>query len=508
MNNRRVIGMAHAGGVAVMLAACTSLPPDRGASVSNEWLAARSSVDGRLSVGQLSAAQALPDEAFSSELDADAAVRVALTNSPLMRGLYAQLGIAQAQAYDASRLSNPSLGFMQLSGDGGQRRTWSVTQRFTELLFINYHTRAGQSEVLQAQQQVAQAVLELEKDVRSAYYRMLGAELVQQLHQQLSEAAGVSRDYAQSLYDAGNISELQLGRERAAAVRARIDWQLAQSAAMTSRSELMTLMGLSLLDTRAHFQQTLEVPVAQTLEVSVLQGWAVQQRMDLALLQEQWRQAGATHDHVRRWFWLDDAELQLERETETDGAVLRGIGGSVGVPLFNQGGGARLRATAQMEALEAQLQALQMRIRNDVAAQVQALVLARDNVELYRNELVPLQARMTELTQQQQNFMLVGTLELLSVRQESLQAYQHYLDATAEYWVRHAELAHTLGGRFPPEAGDAAYGISVGVEALPSLPASDAQNVSAARSETLVTPAESNSSEASSASEHSTGHSH
>ncbi len=467
----RVLPLPASALCALLVTGCIAIPADRGASDSVALLRSRSMQADAVVLGP--AASSDVTALLDQPLDADAAVRLALVNSPRMQGLYAELGLAQADVYDASRLSNPSLGFMQLAGGGAQRRTWTLTQRFTDLLFIGYRTQLGRSALLQAQQRVAQAVLEMEAVVRTAYYQMLVTELLQQLHQQISDAAAASSSYAQSLFKAGNISELQLSREQAAASRARIGWQQAQSVALERRRELMTLLGLSLLDTRVQFVQTLEVPVSQRLDIQALQQWAAQQRMDVALLHEQLGQLSNVQIHTRRWFWLDDAALELERETETDGSVLNGVGGSVGLPLFNQGGGARLRATAQVESIAAELSEVTLAMSNDVAAQVQALEQARLAVEEYRNQLVPLQERITALTQQQQNYMLVGTFELLSARQEALQTYRDYLQATADYWIRHVALERTVGGKLPDTAGDASYGISVGVDALPDAGAAD-----------------------------------
>lgn len=451
----------------VLLAACTSVPADRGVQQSRTLLQSRSSV----------AAEAGFDkprdinELLSQPLDADAAVRVALNRNASMQAWYAQLGLAQADVYDASRLSNPALGFMRLSGDAGSRTTWNLTQSFTELLFIGYRTRLGRVQVLQAQQHVAHAVLNLEAQVRDAYYQYVSAELIAQLHEQSSLAATAASDYARSLFDAGNISELQLSREQAAASRARIELQSALTRAQQQQAALLTLMGLSLQNAPS-FVERLDVPAAKILELQSLQQWAIEQRVDLAMLRAQASLNDSVLTQTRRWSWLSDTTLQLEHERDTDGSVLQGAGGSVGLPIFNQGGGSRLRARAQLESTRAEMQMLQLSINNDVTVQLASLQRARQVVEEYRQRLVPLQERVLELTQQQQNYMLVGAFELLNARREVLQTYQDYLAATGGYWSQYVALSKTVGGCLPDSSGEPNTGISVGVDELPDVPAS------------------------------------
>jgi outer membrane protein, heavy metal efflux system len=471
ITNRWLKLISLAGWVAA-LPACTSIPAQRGSDTSQSLLESRSAVAAQADVfNNLKADEAKHRQALqeltSQPLDADASVRVALLGNARIAQLYAQLGVAQADVYDASRLSNPSIGFIALNSDAGVRRTWTLTQNFTELLFLHYRTRVSQSQLLQAQQSVAQAVLDLEHEVRVAYYRYVVSRLQQQLQEQNVVAAQASSDYAQALYTAGNISELQLSREQAALSEARIAAGEAGKMATAQRGALLTLLGLPLEQANIEFVERLDVPVAQTLETQSLQRFAEAQRVDLQALNERLTQLNAERVHARRWSWLDKVEVDAERERETDGTRLSGVGGSVGLPLFNQGGGQRLRTQAAYENASAELSAMKLQIHNDIAVQVASLNQARAVVEEYRNQLTPLRERIVTLSQQQQNFMLIGAFEVLQSRREALRAYQDYLSATGDFWIALASLGKTLGGRLPDSAGDASYGISVGVEPLP-----------------------------------------
>jgi cobalt-zinc-cadmium efflux system outer membrane protein len=477
MNTRLLcVGLASA---SLVLAGCAAIPADRGSSLSSSLVQSHSSLGTELQLagGNDQQAQSL----LTEPLDADAAVKLALLKNPRMQGLYAELGLAQAEVYDASRLSNPNLGYIRLTPDASSeqaRTTWSLTQSFTELLFLHYRTRVTRSQLLQAQQRVAHDVLNLEADVRIAYYRYVAAALVAQLHEQITLATTASRDYAKSLFDAGNISELQLTREQAYASDARIALRAAHSEALHAKAELLTLVGVQLDASQpaVRFVERLDVPLQLQLDAAQLRKWADEQRVDLAAVREQINLLSSVKTHSSHWRWLGGVQLQAEHERETDGTTLRGLGGSIDVPLFNQGGGSVLRARAQLEAAQADVDALQLSIANTITAQIGMLDNAWQRVDEYRQRLVPLREHIIELSQQQQTFMLIGAFETLTAKHEALSTYQSYLNIVGDYWVQYAELARTAGGRLPDSTNAVAAGVSVGVEALE--PTSDSNSSS------------------------------
>ncbi len=464
---KRWTPVAGALSVSVVLAGCAAIPADRGAATT-ALLKTRSDVAAGISMaGSSGDTQSEVAKILAAPMNADAAVRVALLHSPRMRALYAQLGFAHADIYDASRLSNPSLGYLRLTADGGVgQTTWSLAQSFTELLFLGYRTRVGRSQLLQAQQTVASEVLALEADVRSAYYEYVSAALVAQMRERVVALTGASAQYAQQLFDAGNINTLQLSRELAMASEARIEQRVTAVAARTAQSGLMNLLGLALKDNgTTQFVVTLPLPVTVSADVKSLQEWALTQRLDLLALREEVSMQDTSLRHARRWRWLGGVQGVAESEREGD-ETLKGFGAELELPLFNQGGGNLLRAHASLETAQANLAGLETEIGNDMVVRYAALQAAQANVEEYRQRLVPLRERIVNLSQEQQTFMLIGTFELLSVKQEEMDTYQAYLEAVRDFWIAHTELRRAAGGKLPAGIDATDTGISVGIDAL------------------------------------------
>lgn len=464
MNIRWIKPALLSAALCATLGACASLPDDRGQGQTQSLLKSHSMVAGQSPLNSVNNdVQSLTRE----PLDADACVRIALLRNPLMRSWYAQLGLAQADVYDATRLSNPSVGFGQLSADGRvTKTTWSISQPITELLFLKFNTQVARAEVLQTQQRIANEVLLLEAQTRRDYYRYVGAALVTQMRAKAASAALASSQFAQRLYDAGNISQLQLSREQAAASAADIAQRTAQAQAFAARGELLTSLGLTLDDNGGDqsiaFVEQMPLPSSAALDNRELQAWALQQRLDLTATRTALESVQRNVKHARRWWWFGGVELGADWEREGGDQWAAGPHANLELPLFNHGGGAVLRAQARVESLAAQLDALELATRNDIVVQVAALDEAAAIVDEYRQRLVPLQQQIVTLSQQQQNFMLIGAFELLSAKQNELNTYQSYLEAVRDYWLAHTELIRSAGGALPKAADES--GVMIGIE--------------------------------------------
>jgi cobalt-zinc-cadmium efflux system outer membrane protein len=150
--------------------------------------------------------------------------------------------------------------------------------------------------------------------------------------------------------------------------------------------------------------------------------------------------------HMRRWHWLGGLAVTAERETELDGAVIRGGGASVDVPVFNAGRGSVLRAQSSQESAQASLVAQELRVANDIEVLFAAVEAARVTVDDYRKRLVPLRERIVALSQQQQNYMLIGAFEVLAARREESEVQESHIDAVRDYWIAYTRLNGEVGG--------------------------------------------------------------
>lgn len=429
---------------AISMVGCASLPPDRGYSQ------AEALVQG--SIGTTPDwSRVVPAEAPNQALSAEQSVRFAFAHNARIHQLYAKLGIGRSELEQARRISNPGIGYSYLDVPSGSSQiTRSAALMISDLLLLPSRKRLAEGELERLQMEVADELLSLAIEVEIAWYHHVGAKQVLAMRELTASAAESSAQLAARFHAAGNISQLQLAQENAAAAQAKIAAVRAAAEALQARKELASLLGLT-IDTEWDTLEQLPSPPSAIPKTDAMVAMALEQRLDLAAAQR----AVALREDVlgvtQRWRWLGSVELGYERETEPDGSILRGPGIEFELPLFDQGQGEVGHATAELIDARAQLDALALEVANQARIGVAGLKVNRDIAERYRQILVPERERIVARTQEQFNFMLIGVFELILAKREEYDAYQEYLEAVRDYWIARSQLRRIVGGRLPDD---------------------------------------------------------
>lgn len=438
---------------AALLAGCAALPADRG----RDGVAALVQERGRQPPASVDAgaATALVKSLIREPLAVDAAVRVALLNSPRLKAAYARLGFAAADVYEAGRLSNPRLsGSILFSDEPGalDQIGFGLAQSFTSLLLLPARSRLAEGAFEEAQARVAAEVLEVAADVEAAHYALAAAAQVAAMREAIARAAGLSADLAQRFFDAGNINRRQLATEQAAATQARLDADAAQAEVLHARIALGRLLGLPASGAAWSIAAGLPAPLAKEDLLEDLLARADRARVDLLAA----RKAVALHADAlgvtRRFRYLGDIELGYETERETDGSRKHGPALSLELPLFNQNADEVARAEAALAQAEAALAELEIGIASGVHGAHAQVLAARARAERYRTSLIPQREEMVARAQEEVNYMLAGQFDLLLMKQQEYDAYQGYLETVRDYWLARVELTRHVGAPLPSSA--------------------------------------------------------
>ena len=119
---------------AIAFAGCVGIPTERGFSTSAALIIDRG---GPTVTAPDSDAEAKRQTAawLSAPLTVESAQRIAVTRNPRLVQQYARLGLAQAEIYDAARISNPLFSFSWLDGSaGGEQIGLGLVQNFADFL--------------------------------------------------------------------------------------------------------------------------------------------------------------------------------------------------------------------------------------------------------------------------------------------------------------------------------------------------------------------------------------
>ena len=395
------------------------------------------------------------DALLEEELTVDAAVQIALLNNARLQATYEELGVSQAEVVQAGLLMNPmvfgSIRFPDVSS-AANNLEFGLVQNFMDLLMLPARKKIAAARFEQTKAMVAAEVIAIVSEVEKAYFEVQGAANSRQVRARIVETSGASHEFAQRLYEAGNIGELSLANEQGQYEEMRV--RLAESDILlsTTRERLTRLMGL--WGARVDWQLPPRLPdiPAQEIPLEQLETLAVANRLDLESARRKIDVLAQVLGTTVTWRWIGDLEVGVSAERDTDRTWVIGPELVLELPLFDQ----RQAKVAQGEALLRQkvnnLTALAVDVRSEVRTLRDKLVMQRYLIDHYKKVIIPLRERIVALTLEKYNYMLVGAFDLLLAKQQEFDTYVKYLEAVRDYWVIRAELRKAVGGRLPTTA--------------------------------------------------------
>ena len=442
-----VVGMALAGG------GCATLGPDRGRVDTDTLIASRSN--------------AALEWAPSPTADADAAalreqpmtpvnaVQMALLRSPRLQQEYARLGLIRADVQEALQIANPRLSASGHSGGGIVETTMGLAMPLVDLLVLPSRVRLAKADYERAKHEIAASILAVTVDVEAGWYQYVAAQQIAEMRKTVARGLATSADLAQRFFEAGNINELQLKQEQAAASQARIDAARAQAGAQQARLELNTLIGLSGTDAEWPVSAQLPVPVEREDAADDLQTLSRNTNLQLMAARQEVVVMEGLLSTTRRFRLLGATAIGVETDKEPREPRLWGPTVDLELPIFNQGQARVARAQALLAQSRARLAGLELAAGNAVRLGAERIRVLREIVDTHRTALIPQRESVVARSQEQQNYMIIGVFELIQAKRQEYDAYQSYLEAIRDYWLARTELVRAVGARLPSESAGA-----------------------------------------------------
>jgi cobalt-zinc-cadmium efflux system outer membrane protein len=383
------------------------------------------------------------------KLTADDAVQVAMLNNRDLQAIYTELGLAQADLVQAGLFRNPILDAAVLFPLSGVRPDiqLSVVVSFLDALYVPLRKRVAAAQFEEAKLRVTGAVLDFAVQVRTAFYEHQANEQMLELRQSIVQALTASFEVSRRLHEAGNITDLDLARDRAQAEASKLVLRSAEVAARQSREQLNSLMGTWGEDTEWTVDGRLPEIPSQPLPVNGIERAALSRSIDLSHARQRIIAVGQQLGYERATALIPAMDLGVEGEREEGwkvGPVL-----SVPIPLFDQGQARVGRAVAELRRARQEYYALAVRIRATARAVQERMLGAQDRALYYRDILLPLRERIVNESQLQYNAMQIGIVQLLREREQQIETGVAYVEALREDWLARADLELISSGRLP-----------------------------------------------------------
>jgi cobalt-zinc-cadmium efflux system outer membrane protein len=286
--------------------------------------------------------------------------------------------------------------------------------------------------------------------VRGGYYTAQAAEQRLEMRRTIFDATDASYTLAQRLHDAGNITDLDLLRERDLHEQARIDLADAESMRLQSRERLSAVLGLWGEETAWTLSGRLDPPADDELELEHFERVAVGRSLDLEAERWRLRAAGGRVGLARLDRWLPDLGVGVAAERDgADGEWTIGPAVVVAVPLWDRNTGAIERRESELSQARHRYTALAVEVRAEARATRERLRAARARALAYRDTVLPLRAELVAETHKARNAMAASSFELLAAKRRQIEAGAEYVDALRDYWLARTAAEQVLAGRRP-----------------------------------------------------------
>jgi outer membrane protein TolC len=437
-----------------LLAACASPAIDPALNQANQT--AGEFTGGKLALNrtdeQRRQSQSRAEVLLGAPLTQEAAVELALVNSPAVQATLAEHWAERAHAVQSGRLPNPVFAFERIRAGAELELGRLLSFGLLDILTLPQRHAAARQRLLAGQTALSAAAVDAVTRVRQAWVRAIAAEQSLVYARQVLDSAEASAELAKRMQVVGNFNRLSRMRQQAFYADAAAQVVSAQHEAVAAREALVRALGLT--DTQAA-RMTLpsrlpELPAQPRAPAEVAQV-AARARLDVQIAQAQ-LSAAARAQGLTRVTSLLDVELGLRRDTVIDRAdgdrsAPRGWEVEVRLPLFDAGDAQRAAFNAQTLAAAARLEQVSREAGSQLREGYSAYRAAYDLARHYREEVVPLRQAISEENLLRYNGMLIGVFELLADSREQIGTVRAALRAQEQFWLADAALRASLIGR-------------------------------------------------------------
>ncbi|GMU20797.1 MAG: hypothetical protein AMXMBFR13_08930 [Phycisphaerae bacterium] len=429
------------------------------------------------------------------------ALVLALRNNRELRADLETIGQANADLVQATLFSNPAIDFMIMFPDGGGRSMLRGNglpmQPLQDLWLIPAREKVGQAELRRVVLRVADRAVEVVAAVKAVYARLQYTRRAIELIQENMRIVEQTTRVIEVRQVGGQATQVEVNLSQIRWMRLRSDLLAMQSQHQAFKRQLLLLMGVAAA--RAGWEveplRELEYALEPPPDEEFLLALADEQRLDLQATE--WMVQGAQKrvQLRRREGWPDLAlGLSFQREAaprsqnpslagQFGNAVAQGVangvtgmGGGGGpmvapfnpkprdmtamigpmvameLPIFDWGQAQTARAVHEYLQSVAQYEALAQEIIRAVRENLVTYAQAYEQVQYYRESIIPAVDRNLEIAQQS---YVAGREEItvfLNVQEDLISMRLRILEFLRDYLVIQAELERQVGGRLAAPA--------------------------------------------------------
>jgi outer membrane protein TolC len=388
---------------------------------------------------QRSLNEARVEELIQNEVDQNAAVNIALLNSPDLHALVADSMADMAIAAQGGRISNPQFAFERMTAPGELELAVTLPKR----------QQVAKAQVGLVEQRMIGAITRHITQVRQAWVRAVTAQELRQYAQKVFTSAEASAELARRMEVAGNFNRLDRAREQAFYADAATSLALASHEVVASREALNRLLGLTESQSQA-MRLTSRLPDIPQMprDTQVVGQEFFLSRIDVQLAKIRLDVASQAQGLNLVTSWSDVELTAIYKTKFADGARTNPDGFEVGIvlPIFDWGD---LKRDAMNARTLAAANAMEATVRNagsELRQTYSAYLTAHDIAKHYQTEVVPLRKLISEENLLRYNGMIIGVFELLADARDQVATIMSAIRSKEQFWLADAALLSSIAG--------------------------------------------------------------
>lgn len=408
-------------------------------------------------------------ELLKSPLSQQAAVQLAIINSPALQTLLAERWGDMAQAAQGGRIANPILSLERVRSLDELELGRILAFGLLDLITLPQRNKIATARMAQTELQMTADVVGLISQVRMAWVAAVAANESATYSKLVYESAQASAELAKRMQSVGNFNRLQRVRQQAFYADASLQLLASQHTATATREALIRLLGLkdAQISTLTLPERLPDLPKSFMSPEAVSKALTTQ-RLDVRMAQSQ-LDAASKSQGLNLLTSLTDVELGVIRNTIKDthegtSQTSKGYELSIRLPIFDWGDAQRASMNAATLAAASRMEAAVIGAGSDLRGSYSAYRTAYDASRQYRDEILPLSKVIAEENGLRYNGMFIGVFELLADHRAQINTVKAAIAAQQQFWQTDAALQATLLGK-PMSAPAMAAGSASGGDA-------------------------------------------
>jgi cobalt-zinc-cadmium efflux system outer membrane protein len=385
---------------------------------------------------------------LQQELTVDVAVQIALLNNPHVQAIFEEIGISQADLVEAGLFSNPIFDLVIRFPDKKNfvpDIEYSIVASFIDLFLIPIRVKVAEAELEQTTLRVTNEVLDLAFDVEQTYYELQAAQQELKYTRSIVELTSIHSEIAARQKNVDNVNSIDFQQIQSRFLEAKLEIATIQNEIIRLKEKLNKLLGFC-GDIQWTMSNDLPEIDYQGLPIERLECVAFRERLDLQAARFEVLRLSRKLG-IKQWWVYTNGRIGIGGERDSDGLNTLGPAFSAEIPIFNYGQAARLRLRAELRQAQDELASLEIRILSEVREAHKLLMNNLSVINDYRDQIIPLQSKILESSEELYNVMGLGIDRLLENKRQELQAYSNYILSLRNYWMARVQLDRALGGK-------------------------------------------------------------